>query len=141
MKQVKLPEPVRLALLGSRHRSCQEKEFANALYVGGVREVKLSESYWAGKEPDVDGLMLSVQSLAVSPYVKVGGKPLLWLVLEYVGIAFSGGCCSATGWMQASWFPDNSNHKSTSIGWKDMNLPLVVCYFGTIKKLNEKVVS
>lgn len=144
MKNTKLPDKVEKALFPGYIRSTTdyERRFALAMYEGGIKEVKLSESFIAGQTGDIDCLKLSTLSIVTFPYVAGSDnkRPLLWCILDRLDIAFGGGAGDHGedgGMVQASW---SCHPKTTNVGfgWRFMSLPLVVCYFNDIKRLKER---
>ena len=122
-------------------RQCPEKQFARALYILGVRKLKLSSSHWLGEAPSVDGLLIESTSIIAEPYVTGAkpGEPGMWSLLKYLGIGYSGGAGTdkGGGYMQASWLKGGTTHEGYDY-WVTMNLPLVICYFNEIVELEGK---
>ena len=135
-----LPREVKLHLRlpPQDRRLCTEKLFAMALLVGGAKRVELGAGGWCDRPLDADGLLLCEHSIHVYPPLPGGPvdelvqRSLLWRMLGFLGIRFSGG--TNDEYSQASWLPQ----KNAFNVWDKMSLPLVVLYFQKLKELADK---
>lgn len=114
-------------------RNRPEKQMALALLKGGVQKLKLSDSYWAGEPKNVDGCLLSTLSIQATGGIYIRNRHILWAILDRLRLRFSGGAKEEEKWAQASWHPKQDGY--ASYYHKNMNLPLVVCYFNQLKEL------
>lgn len=131
---MQLNEKIKSALRGpySNSRSCTEKNFAHALIVGGITKVSLSSSYWCGRPPGASGLLINKRS--IETYFEPTTdqfRPILWQILDYLKIPFSGGADSSKGFAQASWLIPISDRDINKVDsyYKVFDLAMVVLYF------------
>lgn len=119
------------------YRMDANKSFAHALILGKITSAKLSESYYIGEKPTVNSLLLTNNSIIT--YFKPlddnnYSRPILYQILEHLNIPFSGCADNSKGYAQASWLNCTlENDPNVDIYYKHINLPLVICYFDTIK--------
>lgn len=130
-------------------RTCLSKRVATALYLGGVRTLRLSTSFWCGGPPSISGLLLCTNSLEATPYIQVfakdypnisaepfwpGKTTLLIAVLRKCGYFICGGANPTKNWMQAS---GTLGERDLNGPVEALNGPLVCAYFDEIKRLDE----
>lgn len=140
MKREELPVRVSRALRGyspEGHRTCSEKNFALALIEGGVDSVKLTESYWCTGRNNRNGCKISPYSIEARGGIRVGDEHILWAILHYLHIGFSGCGDHRKGYAQASWLPEAHNAHERDIYFRLLDLPMVVHYFNVLKTLPE----
>jgi hypothetical protein len=134
-----LPHDVEMALTGyyGHCRDDAEKRFALACHRFGISALRLSESHWIGEPPSIDGLLLTTSSIVSTEPMLREGDPLLWRLLHYLRIGFSGG--AGDGWAQASWLNSSPRiQKEANTYFRSLSLPMVVAYFNAIKPFVDK---